>query len=160
MKYPNIDIQIRYPNKLKEEISVKIDCLCKKDWGKFEHVILISMTCGPTSSCSKCIYLHLALITNLRRYHNDINYYYESFRNPLLLNLLSFFLSFSFSFSLILSFFLYNCLCQYSLVFLWSWTTLLYNKKSRIRTRALGAPTGVSSGPLTAILRNINIHFK
>ena len=43
---------------------------------------------------------------------------------------------------------------------IWSWTTLLYNKKSRIRTRALGALTGVSSGPLTAILRIIKVHFK
>ena len=41
-----------------------------------------------------------------------------------------------------------------------SWTTLLYNKNSRIRTRALGALTGVSSGPLTAILRIIKIHLK
>ena len=40
------------------------------------------------------------------------------------------------------------------------WTTLLYYKKSRIRTRALGAPTGVSSGPLTAILKIIKIHLK
>ena len=46
------------------------------------------------------------------------------------------------------------------IMYIWSWTTLLYNKKSRIRTRALGALPGVSSGPLTAILRNIKIHFK
>ena len=44
-------------------------------------------------------------------------------------------------------------------VMLWSWTTLLYNKKSRIRTRALGALTGVSSGPLTTILRTIKIQL-
>ena len=43
---------------------------------------------------------------------------------------------------------------------IWSWTTLLYNQISRIRTRALGALTGVSSGPLTAILRIIKVHFK
>ena len=40
------------------------------------------------------------------------------------------------------------------------WTTYLYNKSSRIRTRALGALTGVSSAPLTAILRIIESHLK
>ena len=41
-----------------------------------------------------------------------------------------------------------------------SWTTILYNKNSEIRTRALGAPTGNSSGPITAILRFNKIHLK
>ena len=41
-----------------------------------------------------------------------------------------------------------------------SWTTLLYKRNSRLRTRALGALTGVPSGPLTAILRITKIHFK
>ena len=41
-----------------------------------------------------------------------------------------------------------------------TWTTLHQNITKRIRTRALGALTGVSSGSLTAILTNIKIHFK
>ena len=40
-----------------------------------------------------------------------------------------------------------------------SWTTLLYNKISRIRTRALGALAGVSPGPLTTIPRIIKIQL-
>ena len=40
-----------------------------------------------------------------------------------------------------------------------SCTTLLNNKKSRIRTRALEALTGVSSGPHTTILSTIKIQL-
>ena len=41
--------------------------------------------------------------------------------------------------------------------YVWQWTTLHQNKK--IRTRALGALTGVYCAPLTTILRTIKIHL-